>query len=504
MMARRPVGPCFVAVDVATSGARACAVDLRGRLVAEVRQPYPTVTPQPGWAEQDPSDWVSKSRAALIGLLAEVSGIHQARAITLTGMSPTVAPVRIDGTAVGPGMLYRDNRAAPHAKHMSDMLGAERVQKRTGHVPAAFHIAPKIMWLRDRAPGQFKQADLFAQPKDLVLHELTGIWLTDETHANSTLLYDLRQRAWAADLLKACDLTEDMFPPVASPVAAGGVLGRHFGAPPHCPVILGGADSQCAAYGSGVVDPGPVSEMAGSSSCINSAVTNPLPDPLIMHYSHVVPGRFAAELGINTTGVAVAWAIDRLGFTGFSDFEAAAATVSRDIRRGAGGSPDAVAPLFFPILGDGDRRDTRLRGGFVGLSDRHDRAALAYAVLEGIAFSVADTLTVLAGAGTPVTELRVAGGMAKLTELGRIKADALNLPVRHFAEDTAAVGAALLGAAATGFAGEADEAIRAALARASLYEPDKTASTCLTERREWFGAVLRSGALLAPDAKDNP
>jgi xylulokinase len=493
--------PSFVAIDVATSGARACAVDLTGRVVEEARRLYPTATPRAGWAEQDPSDWVARSSEALAQLHETVSGRYRVEAITLTGMSPTVAPVDGDGVAVGPGMLYRDNRAAGHAERLRKTLGADRVQQRTGHVPTAFHVAPKIMWLRDRAPEQFHRAALFVQPKDLVLHHITGTWLTDETHANSTLVYDLRQRAWAPDLLEACDLTESQFPAVGSSLTVVGGVARHLGLPVDCPVILGGADSQCAAYGSSVVDPGPVSEMAGSSSCINSAVIEPLADHTIMHYSHVVPGRFTTELGINTTGIAVTWVMDRLGFSGYDEFEAAAAAVSARLRAGLDQPPQAIAPLFFPILGDGDRRDARLRGGFVGLSDRHDRAALAYAVLEGIAFSVADALAVLASAGTPVSELRVAGGLARLAELGKIKADALGLPVRHLLDDTAAVGAALLGAGATGFAQDAGEAIRLGLSKASLYEPSTTAHRYLAERREWFDSVLRSGGLLAQEAE---
>jgi len=89
-------------------------------------------------------------------------------------------------------------------------------------------------------------------------------------------------------------------------------LVRRFGLALPVPVVLGGADSQACALGAGVVEPGPVSEMAGSSTCLNSVVREPLTELLITHYPHVIPGPFTTETGINTTGAAVAWLADLL------------------------------------------------------------------------------------------------------------------------------------------------------------------------------------------------
>jgi xylulokinase len=492
----------FVAVDAGTTGARAVAVTGTGHVVHESRRAYATATPHAGWAEQNPSDWRNMALAA-VGDLVDALGGAPAReriaAIGLTGQCPTVAPFDGTGEPVGPGMMYRDNRANAEAALMRKRIGEAVMHARTGHLADAFHVGPKVLWLRDHRPDVFAAAECFLQPRDVVLRALTGEVRTDETHANSTVFFDLRERDWAEDLLSAFSLSPDFFPTVAAPWEVAGAVSTEIaaatGAPPGCPVVIGAADSQCAAYGSGVNEPGPISEMAGASSCLNSIVPEPLADPVVTHYSHVLPDRFCTELGVNTTGAAVQWAVSRLAFEDYATLESAAAHLHTALREGAYADPIAAAPLFLPYLGDGERNDVTLRGGFIGLADRHGRDALAYAVLEGIAFSVASVIEVLTSAGAPFDELRVAGGATRLPVLGAIKADALAVPVVHLEADTAAVGVALLAAAGTGHRAEAEDGIDGLVRRAVRLDPVARGIEILKSRREWFQAVRASRAV---------
>jgi sugar (pentulose or hexulose) kinase len=338
----------------------------------------------------------------------------------------------------------------------------------------------------------------------VVLRALTGETATDETHANSTVFFDLNDRAWASDYLDAFSLTPRLFPDVVPPwTVVGGLsdsVAAATGALAGCPVVIGGADSQCAAFGSGVNSPGPISEMAGASSCLNSIVQAPLADTRVTHYSHVLPDCFCTELGINTTGAALTWAVDRLAFADYASLEAAARSVGDPLRRGAVADPIAAAPLFLPFLSDGERNDVTLRAAFIGLDDRHTRAELAYSVVEGVALSVASVLDVLTSAGAPMTDLRVAGGLARVGVLGALKADLLGVPVLHLDADTAPLGVALLAARNTGHQAEADAAIDSVVGRATTFEPSETGAEVLRARRDWFFAIRGSDAIrLAPE-----
>ncbi|HWE10850.1 MAG TPA: FGGY family carbohydrate kinase [Solirubrobacteraceae bacterium] len=489
----------FVAIDVGTTGARACAVDLDGQLRGESRRPFATSTPRPGWAEQDPRGWRDAALAALADL-AVAPGVagNEVRAVGLTGQCPTIAPFDAARKPVGPGLLYRDNRATAEAVAMRRRIGDEAMHARTGHVASAFHVGPKVLWLRAHQPETFAATDCFMQPRDVVLHALTGATATDETHANSTVLFDLRQRDWSEDLLETFGLDAGLFPEVAAPWAQIGPVADHVarttGLAAGCPVVIGAADSQCAAYGSSVMGPGPISEMAGASSCLNSVIPEPSSDLRITHYSYLIPGCYCTELGVNVTGGALTWAIDRLRMASFDELEAGARRTLSALAAGRIDSRSA-APLFMPYLGDGERDDPALRAAFIGLSDRHGRDELAYAVLEGIAFGVTETVSVLTSAGSPLDELRVGGGGARLATLGQLKADALERPVRHLEHDSAPVGVALLAAGMTGWRAEAEAALAANLERARCFEPGAGSGEPIRERYRWFLSVRDSPAL---------
>jgi len=502
----RAASPLLAAIDTGTTGARAIAYDLTGQLVAEVRRPYPTRSPRPGWAEQDARDWAESACAALRGLAARTRSAGTIRAIGLTGQCPTMVVTDAGGRPLRAGMLYRDNRAVAEALEMRDLIGDESIHRLTGHRPEAFHVGPKLLWLRRHEPETFARTHLVLQPRDVVLHRLTGVVATDETHANATLFFNLRQRAWDQRLLEEFDLDPALFPRVLPPWAHAAELpervAAELGLPAGTPLVIGAADSQCAAYGAGVIAPGPASEMAGASSCLNSAVRDPLDDLRVTHYSHVVPDVFCTELGVNTTGSALAWAVRALGYQGFAELASDAERFRRRLQRGAAGHGGAgavdAAPLFLPYLGDGERDDPTARAGFLGLSSRHDRAALAFAVIEGIALGVRSVLAVLEQAGTPVSELRVGGGGARIHLAGQLKADLLGRPVLQLDIDPAGFGAAMLAAQAVGLSGEASASICAVLRRARRCIPSGWGSAFESDRAAWFEQLRPSAALHSP------
>jgi xylulokinase len=491
-------GDTLIAIDVGTSGARAVAFDLDGHRLLEVRRGYPIETPQPGWAEQDARLWRSAALAALAGAIRQLragteggdvlaggrgrSGLP-ILAIGLTGQCPSVVPVDPRGRPLGPGMMYRDNRATAEAAELRERFGDERIHELTGHLPAAFHIAPKMMWLRRHRPDIWARDPLFLQPRDLAALALTGFAATDGTHAAATLLYDLRAHRWSERMLADLEIDASALPPIRSSVEVIGEippsLARRLGLANGVPVVLGGADSQACALGAGVVMPGPVSEMAGSSTCLNTVVAEPLAEPLITHYPHVVPGAYTTETGINTTGAAVSWLADllyggRAGRAASADYLALDAEAS-SVPAGAGGV------LALPVLGDGERTDPDLRAAFTGLSARHGRGVLARAILEGAAFAIRDQLELLRNAGAPVTELRVSGGDARLATWNRIKADVTGLPVRPIPGDAASLGVAMLAGMGAGVYRDANDAIARCVRMDPPIEPEQSAHAAYEE-----------------------
>jgi sugar (pentulose or hexulose) kinase len=492
-------GPLLIALDVGTTGARAAAVDLQGRIIAEERRPYETTSSHLGWAEQNPRDWSEGAVEALGRLVRGLPQPERVRGIGLTGQCPSIAPYNKNGEPVGPGLIYRDNRAVQEAVAIRDRIGLEELHLRTGHPSEAFHVGPKVLWLRRHEPEVFSTTAVVLQPRDAVLLRIGGRIATDHSHANATLFFDLRRREWATDIFEAFELEPALFPEALASWEVAAELPREVafevGLPAGIPVVIGAGDSQCVAFGAGVVNPGPISEMAGSSSCLNSAVIQPASDVRITHYNHVVPDRYTTELGLNTTGASIDWAVTRLGYSGYNELSEDIESYRSQVIEKGTADPVAIAPLYFPYLGDGERDDPTARAALLGLSDRHPRAAIAYSIAEGVALAVRDRLMTLQRAGSPLEELRVAGGGARLDVLGRIKADVLDLPVLHLDADTAAVGTALLAAAASGSEREATAAISTIVARATRFDPDPRATQVLKARADRFDSLMSDRAV---------
>jgi len=467
-------GEVLVAIDVGTSGARASAFDVAGAPVAQVRRPYPTSLPAEGWAEQDARRWQTASVSALAGLVRELGPRHPVRAIGITGQCPSVVPVDSAGLPLRPGLIYRDNRAVAEAASMCERFGARELHALTGHVPAAFHVAAKILWIRAHEPEVFAATRRFLQPSDYVVLALTGETASDWTMAAATALLDLRGRRWATGLLADLDLDPDLLPPLHP---SWGVVGQlrpalagRMGIAADVPVVAGAGDSIACAVGAGVTAPGPLSEMAGSSTCLNSVVPHPLEDPDVTHYPSAVDEHgYVTEVGINTTGEALDW-VAQLFYSG-PGRQPRPGDYARIDRDAASMPPGAGGLLFAPVLGDGERDDPDLRGAVTGLSLRHDHRAWARAALEGVALGIRARVETLERASAPATELRVSGGGAALDAWNQIKADVLGIPVVRVAGDATAAGAALLAGIGTGVYRDAAEATAAGYRPAARVEP---------------------------------
>lgn len=465
----------LIALDVGTSGARAAAFDLEGRPLLEVRRSYPTSLPRDEWAEQDATRWRDAALSALGGLIRDLGPRHVIHAIGLTGQCPSVVPIDRHGEPLRPGIIYRDNRATAEAAAMRERFGSQALHARTGHVPAAFHVVAKLLWIRAHEPAIFAATDRFLEPSDYVTLALTGETVTDWTIAAASALLDLRERRWATDLIKALGLDPAKLPASHPSWEVVGELRpslvRRFGLPRSVPIVAGAGDSIACALGAGVTASGPVSEMAGSSTCLNSVVDEPLQDLDVTHYPSAI-GRqgYVTELGINTSGEAVDWLAalaygGRAGHPHDADFE----QLDREAAAVPAGSDGLV---FVPVLGDGERDDPMLRGAAVGLSLRHGRASWARATLEGIAFAIRAHLETLGQASTPATELRVSGRAANLRTWNQIKADVLGIPVVRVPGDATAAGVALLAGLGVGVYASPEAAVAAGCRLDSAVEPD--------------------------------
>jgi xylulokinase len=492
----------LIAIDVGTSGARASAYDVSGAPLYEMRRSYPTALPAEGWAEQDAHRWRSAALSALGALTLLLGERCHVHAIAVTGQCPSVVPLDHRDKPLRPGIIYRDNRATEEAAWMCERFGERELHLLTGHVPAAFHVAAKILWIRAHEPGVFAATRRFVQPTDYVALTLTGNATTDWSMAAATGLLELRARRWATELLDGLDLDPAVLPSVCASWSVIGevrpLLARRLGLPANTPVVAGAGDSIACALGAGVTGSGPVSEMAGSSSCFNSVVAEPLVGLDVTHYPSIVADHgYVTEVGINTTGEALDWLV-QLFYRG-PDRSPRQQDYERLEQAAAASPPGAGGLLFAPVLGDGERDDPRLRGAATGLSLRHDRGAWSRATMEGVAFGVRGRLETLGRASVPATELRVSGGAASSTVWNQIKADVTGIPVVQVAGDSTSAGTAMLAGLGAGVYRDP------AQAAAACYRPVRSAEPNPANRALYDDMYLRYMVLVgAPIVRRAP
>jgi len=482
-----------LALDVGTSGARAHAYGLDGSLVYGASDAYPTSYDRPNWAEQNPTDWWRAAAGVLQTVMSQLDRDTRVRVIGLTGQCPSIAPFDRAGQPLRRGIIYQDNRAVAEAAECRAALGdPERIHTITGQEPDAFYIAPKMLWVKRHEPEIYAATHLWLQPRDFVAWKLTGEPATEWSHAGATMLFDIRAREWSPDIIDALSLSRDTLPPVLPPWGVVGqvraTLAERLGLPSGVPVVIGGADSMCCAVGAGVVSSFQLSDMAGTSTCLNAPIAAPVGDIRINNYCHVVPDLWCTELGLNASGAALEWFIR---VTAGVSTNAAYARCEEAARQSP---PGAHGAFFVPYVADGERFDPLLRGAFSGLSLRHEYSDLARSTLEGVAYAYRECLTIMVEGGVPITEMHSSGGGARLALWNQIKADILGLPVVSVTSDATSLGVALVAGVAVHLYSSIAEAIETCVTIERIFEPDLTLTALYDEGFRRFQTLAHANA----------
>lgn len=453
--------PYHVGIDIGTTGARALIVDENGNVVGSATSDYPMYTPRPLWAEQDPEDWwkavIQAMRSALGQAQINPSAIA---AIGLTGQMHGMVLLDAQGKVVRPCIMWNDQRTADECAWIMQTVGVERFMELTLNPALPGFTAPKIIWLRTHEPEHYAQAKVLLLPKDYIRYRLTGVYATEVSDASGTVLLDVTKRRWSREVLDKLEIPESWMPTcVESPSITGQVTllaAELTGLPPGIPVVGGGGDQAASAVGTGIVEPGLVSVTLGTSGVVFAYSDQPARDPQgrLHTFCHAVPGKWHMMGVALSSGGSLRWLRDTIGqpekmvanLTQVDPYEILTAEA-------AAASAGCEGLLFMPYL-TGERSpypDPNARGAFIGLTLRHDKRHLARAVLEGVAYSLRDSLELFRELGIPIREVRAGGGGARSLVWRQILADVFGVELTTVnVADSTAFGAALLAGVGSG------------------------------------------------------
>jgi len=452
-------------LDLGTQSLKAVVCDDALSVRGQHAVPYATHTPAPDRAEQDPRSWEQALASAIGGALAAAGARPEdIAALAIAGQLDGCVAVDSAGRPLHAALIWQDRRAIDE----TGRADARRVFEIAGQVADASHMAPKICWLREHGVAAVR----FHQPVTYLVERLTGAAVIDPSLASSTMLLELATSTWSPELLAAFAITDAELPTIRPACAVAGTLtadgARLTGLRVGTPVAVGTGDDFANALGAGVVAPGSIVCAIGTAEVVGAVSPTCVLDRIgaePMVETHPYPtGAFFIENPGWMSGGAVRWAVRMLGLPDDATLDALAQTAPA----GAGGVTfipaltGAMTPVWRPSA----------RGALHGLAAGHDRAHVARAVLEGLAFACRDVAERLAAMGLPATDVLLLGGGARSRVWSQLRADALGIPHRvgPYA-DSSPVGAAMLAAVAGGLVPDLAHAAALAPPASEVYTP---------------------------------
>jgi xylulokinase len=442
----------YLGIDSSTTATKALLMDAQGAVVGVASSEYSFETPHPLWSEQDPALWWQAAQESIQAVLAKtgVAG-DQVGGIGLTGQMHGLVLLDRDGQVLRPAILWNDQRTGSQCDTIRARLGKDNLIRITGNDALTGFTAPKILWVQEQEPAIYARVAHILLPKDYVRLQLTGEYATDRAGGAGTILFDIRQRTWSPQVLAALGIDLAWLPPTFEGTEITGRLtaqaAQATGLVAGIPVVGGGGDQAAAAVGTGAVQEGIISLSMGTSGVVFATMDKATIEPQgrLHAFCHAVPGKWHLMGVMLSAAGSLRWHRDT--FAPGADYNELTAPAA-SIPAGSDGL------LFLPYL-TGERTphpDPLARGGFIGLTVRHNLAHLTRAVLEGVAFGLRDSFELIKAVGlSGISQVRVTGGGARSQLWLQILADVLNVELFTMqSEEGAAQGAALLAATGTG------------------------------------------------------
>jgi xylulokinase len=427
-------------IDLGTSSLKVLIIDGEGRTKATGFRTYQFEVPHPGHAEQSTEIWWNACREAVGEALGRL-GKNEASRVKAVGFSGQMhGLVMLDRhmRVLRPAILHCDARSGGEAMRLETLMAGSPPFN-----PAyTGFLLSSLLWVRDNEPELYRNIDRVCLPKDFLKLKLCGELGTDYSDASGTLAFDIKNMRWSEEILEKLDLPPQWFPPCSDVSHVMGTVSRQGAAETGLAggtlVTSGGGDQIMQAIGNGAVRPGQATVNIGSSGQVCFQCDRPIPNEA--HTTNTFCGYDRSSwitMGATmSAGLSLKWFNNLFSGGDFSRLDAEAGALP----------PGAGGLLFLPWL-NGERTphvNPDLSGAFLGLNLTTQRAHLARAVMEGVAFSLYQCLEICSNLGLRCEELIISGGGGQSALWRQILADVFGRPLKAaMPEEQACMGAAL-------------------------------------------------------------
>ncbi len=433
----------YIGIDLGTSSVKMILCDGDGNVLKSVTEEYPIYYPKEGYSEQNPKDWYDKTIEGLKKLT--VGYEDKIRAIGVAGQMHGLVMLDENDCVIRNAILWNDSRSVKECEYLNEVIGKEKMTAMTANIAFPGFTAPKIMWVRDNEKENFSRCRKIMLPKDYLVYNLTGKFVTDVSDVSGMLLYDVKNRCYSKEMLEICSINEDMLPQVKESYEKCGTVKKEIADElkwGEVAVATGGGDNAAAAVGLGVVEDGMCSISLGTSGTVFiSSDTFGVDKENALHSFCHANGKYHLMGCILSAASCNKWWIeDILDSTDYGSLEDESANGENKV-------------FYLPYM-MGERsphNDPYARGTFAGMSMDTKRSDMGKAVLEGVCYALRDCVEAAERCNIKILEARVCGGGAKSRLWMHMLANILKTDVvKPVCEEGPSYGGAILAMVADG------------------------------------------------------
>jgi len=465
----------FLGIDIGTSGTKTLAIHKDGTILGSAMETYPCYTPKPHWSEQDPEDWWNATVKSVKKVLKQAKiKKTDVKGIGLSGQMHGSVFLDKKDRVIRRALLWNDQRTVAECAEIENAVGGrENLIRMVANPALTGFTAPKILWLRNHEPKHFDKTVKILLPKDFIRFRLTGEFATEVSDASGMLLLDVVKRNWSKELLAALNLDENLFGTCYESEDVTGKLtstvAEQLGLTTDCVVVGGAGDCAAGAVGNGIVGTGVLSTSIGTSGVMFVHSDEVKVDPLgrVHTFCHAVRGKWHMMGVTLAAGGSLQWFKNTLCQSLVEEADKKKKDVYDLLAREASDIPDGSQGLFFLPYLSGERTphaDPDACGCMIGLTLAHGRGHIARSIMEGVTYSLRESLEIFQGLNVPVKQIRVSGGGSKSPLWRQIQANVFGQKVVTIqSEEGPAFGVALLAAVGAGSYKNIQEACQATI-----------------------------------------
>lgn len=437
----------ILGVDLGTSSLKGSVYTVDGSLVETSSSAYDLIIPQKGFSEQNPHDWIDAFINVIYDLKKKIEDFDKdLEALSFSGQMHSLVLLDQNNQVLRNAILWNDVRTTSQCKKIMENYGDDLVNISKNIALEGFTL-PKILWVKENEADIWNKVKHMLLPKDYLRYWLTGKYNMDYSDAAGTLLLDIDKKEWSDEIANQFEIDKNILPPLVESIGyVGDVLPdiqAKLGLKNKVKVYAGAADNAASAVGSGITtsDKGMISIGTSGVVLANKVNLTGNEDGKLHTFNHAIPGS-CYSMGVTlAAGKSLDWLKSTFGSNmTFDEFLEGIENVS----------PGSEGLMFTPYI-QGERtpyNDSSIRASFVGIDISHDLPCFTRAVLEGITFSLKDSLEIIdKEPGEDVSQLVSVGGGAKNKIWLQMQADILNKKIITLEiENGPSTGAAMIAA----------------------------------------------------------